>query len=300
MDRFHTRVVVLLALLGGCATATEPVAMNDGPYLGPTLEPAALIAELRARAESLPTLWANGTFEAEFVSPDRTDFVNGSLVVQHRKPGDLRVLGDKAGQRVFDVGLNADTYWALVKGGTDTLWYGAIDGIDAVDQRALPVRPDQLADVFGLAGFDADLLAEPFPVVRFNPDDDVYMVTWHERRDDLPGGSRVVAVREVWYDRATLLPRYVHLFDPQGRVIVRGDLSDHTEVTDAGGTRLARRYDLFFPETGSVMQLTLGQLRLRRGRFPIARSFAAPDPARPGVGNVVNLDDAPLNAGGVR
>ncbi|MEM6313376.1 MAG: hypothetical protein AAF743_04785 [Planctomycetota bacterium] len=274
----------------GCTPTVEPAVEVEGPYVGPTMMPAVVIATLRQRAEALPTLWARGTFEAEFVSADRTDFVNGMLTVLHRKPGDLRVLGDKAGTRVFDLGLNDDTYWALVKGNTDTYWYGDLANVDEVDRFTLPVRPDQLADVLGIAGFDADLLAEPFPVVTFNPDDDVYMITWHERRDDVPGGPMVVAVREVWYDRTTLLPKFVHVFDRDGRIVVRGDLSAFDEVAGGGGVLLARRYDLFFPETGTTMDLRLETLQLRNGRVPGRATFVPPDPERPGVGNVVDLD----------
>lgn len=288
-----------LLVVVGCTGKPTPTTTTPQPYLGPTLAAPALIDALNAKAETLPTLWAAGQFEADFRTErdGRSDFVNGSVVVLHAKPANLRVVGTKSGIRAFDVGLNDEAYWALVKGATDTLWHGRLDGLDAVPPGVLPIRPDRLADVLGLGTFDADLLAEPFPVVRFNPDADAYMVIWHERRDDPTGGPRYVALREVWYDRATLVPRYVFVFDENGRIAVRGFLSDPRPVAETE-TMLPTNYDLLFPDTGSTMRLTLDRLKLTENRAPGRRTFVPPDPARPGVGNVVDLDAALRATGG--
>jgi len=48
---------------------------------------------------------------------------------------------------------------------------------------------------------------------------------WNVRVPD-----RYVAQKEVWYDRKTKLPIKVLLFDPNGRVVLRADLSKHKPV----------------------------------------------------------------------
>ena len=61
--------------------------------------------------------------------------------------------------------------------------------------------------------------------MRFNNDADAYMFLWNVKLPD-----RWAVQKEIWYDRATLLPKLVLLFDENGRVVLRAYLSNYKSV----------------------------------------------------------------------
>ena len=87
----------------------------------------------------------------------------------------------------------------------------------------------------------------PAPTMRFNNDMDMYMLVWNAKLPD-----RWVAQREVWYDRKTRQPRFVFLFDLDGRVVLRGQLGRfrQIEVPDLPAAQwpwTPTDYRLYFP-----------------------------------------------------
>jgi hypothetical protein len=109
-----------------------------------------------------------------------------------------------------------------------------------------------------------------------------------------PLPDRWAAQKEVWYDRETKLPRLVVLFDENGRVVLRTFLSEHQPVEVEGAARedwprVARRFELYFPDTGTTMSLQLSDVELRRGPVPNDASFAFPGD-RAGVSKVIRVD----------
>jgi hypothetical protein len=280
-------VSLLVVQLPGCAPK-QPVKTSE-PYTGPTLALDELLRGLNERRARLPTVWASGSFElwARERETDRVQFVNGSLTVVFRSGGQLRLQGQKVSQTIFDTGISANRYWLALFADESVCWHGSIDPANPVAPTLLPIRPDALLDVIGLEPVSVDLIDPPVPTLRFNPDYDAYMVTWH-----VPDGDRWVTTREIWFDRATLGIRYVWLFNRDGKVIVRAKLRDEliVEGADHSDALLARGWDLLFVETGSTMNVRLEDVRLSKGRVPNDLSFRF-DPMRSGAERVVDLDE---------
>lgn len=269
-------LVALLCLAAGCAH-TQPTSRPSGGYFGPTESMPQVVARLNARNSRIPSLWARiKDFEVWANDPQRnkTDYVNGSGgYLFYRAPGEFRLRGtkDMAGL-ILDVGMNDDRYWlAAPSPGPDVMWWGTVGR--AIDPTTdLPIRPELLKDVLAISVFDQDLLAVPYPVMRFNTDRDAYMFIFC--RVD---GERVIAEKEIWYDRATLNPIVVILFDPDGRPVLRAYLADHRQISgQADLPAIAMSYDLLFPQTRSRMLLKLEVAEIQRNGAPSDVSFRFP------------------------
>lgn len=280
--------LLLLIFLPSCRPEREP---RVAGYFGPTEPLADVVEQINANNARIPTLWAKGYFEATIVDEKRKkQFVNGDAVLLLRKPHEFRMVGrkDVAGQ-VFELGTTEREYWMIVRPEADTMWWGTFDQLEHADPTLIPVRPDLLMQVLAVGDIDTDLTREPAPVMRFNSDADAYMLVWVYR-----GPNRYVAQREVWYDRQTKLPKLVLLFDGHGRIVVRAYLSGHRELAGAegGGAKVAGRYQLFFPDSGTRMDLTLSDAKPTQNGVPRAGSIAFPG-ENAGVSNIVRVDEKP-------
>jgi hypothetical protein len=282
----------LLFLASGCQ---QPNAILRTPYYGPTLTLSQLIAAVNVNNQKLPTLWASHYYEATIVDEKKqSHFVSGDGAFLYRSPDDLRLIGSmELVGTVFDLGSNTNEYWLKVIPQVDTLWYGRYADLNkaALTAQQVPIEPDMILQVLGIEPIDPDLNDLPAPTLRFNNESDWYMVVWNVKLPD-----RWVAQREIWYDRKTLLPLFVFLYDANGRVVLRARLTYHHPVEVAGMPKanwpvVPGRYSLFFPESGSKMELTLNQVMLKKGEgaraVPNDRTFKAPDPANAGVSHIV-------------
>jgi hypothetical protein len=297
MPHFHLPFAICLLtfsilLSSGCV----PKRANERRvYIGPTETISEVVQAVNANNRRLPTLWSSGYFEADIMDKGRRHYVNGDITLLYRQPGEMRLVAKKdiAGA-IFEVGNNRQRYWLTVKGDVDTMWWGSYDenGNSSPDARQMPIQPQLLMEVLGVGMIDEDLARQPFPVMRFNNDADVYMFVWNVRVPD-----RYVAQKEVWYDRKTKLPTKVLLFDENGRVVLRADLSKHQPVEVEGSGRnewpmVATNYRLYFPDSGTSMTFELNHLALqretRRVKVPNDSSFAFP--SEPGVNHVVQVD----------
>jgi hypothetical protein len=285
--------LILLLFAAGC----QPPPPTTKPYFGPTLSMARVINAINANNQKLPSLFARHNYDATIIDDNgKSHFVNGNGVLLYRSPSDLRLEGEKdLVGTVFDLGTNDQNYWLKVVPELDTLWIGDYADLtaDVMAERQIPIEPYAILQVLGITPLDTNLNDLPAPVMRFNNDTDSYMIVWSGHLPD-----RWVAQREVWYDRKSLLPRLIFLFDAKGRVILRARLSHPVQVNVPGlkpadWPSIATAYELFFPETGSKMDLTLSGLVLSKGEGPRAvpsdRSFAAPNPQRAGVKNIVEI-----------
>jgi len=140
--------------------------------------------------------------------------------------------------------------------------------------------------VLGIGDIDTNFNTAPVPTMRFNNDEAAYMLVWN-----YPLTDRWIAVKEVWYDVHTKLPRLVVLFDDNGRIVLRAYLKDHVEVEGSGGGKIAGTFELFFPENKSQMNFRLKDVRpnlkVRNTTIPNDASFAFPD--EPGVGKIIEI-----------
>jgi hypothetical protein len=287
----------LAALAFAAAGCPPPQAPAPKGYFGPTISPQAVVNSVNANNQRIATIWASGDFEAE-IHPDpanrqTSDFLNGELVLLYRAPDQILLVGKKdVAGRIFEIGSNGVAYWMTARGQTDTCWWGKYATIDKLDPKAMPVRPDLLLDVLGVTPIDSDMLRQPVPVMRFNNDADAYMMVW-----SLRGPSYWLAQQETWYDRQTLLPRLVNLFDTGGRVVLSAYLSDHMpiasspESADSGAAPplVATSFRLFFPDTGTRLRFHLTKLKTTNNGIPNEHSFRF-DPDLTGVGHVVRVD----------
>ena len=284
---------MVCSYLPGCQA---PPKQRAARYTGPTEPLRSVVEKVNANAEKVPTLRGAGSFEAWIAeSADRKPrFINGEVTLLYSRPRSMRLIGKKdiAGQ-IFEIGSNDDRYWVIVRGETDTMWWGTYQNLDRADPRRIPIRPDLVLEVLGVQPINTNFLQPPVPVLRFNNDADAYMLLWN-----VPLHDRWVAQKEVWYDRATLLPRLVLLFDEHGRVVLRAYLSKHRPVEVQGAPRddwpkVAARYELYFPDSGSRMTIELDDLALKRNNAPNQRSFTFPAGDRAGVSRIVAIDEQP-------
>ena len=273
-------LLVLMSLFTGCATRPAAVATADAVPEPTVLSLPELVDSVNANNERLPTLYARGYVEAvlyEEKGGGPTTF-NGSAIVQHQKPGRLRLKVTKAALgELLDLGTDGERLF--VRNGTQRLSYlGTVDQIDPRAAAGLPVRPDLMLQVLGINLLSRDLASFPAPVLEWNPDSRLHMVRFVEPA--ALGEPRLTVSKQTWYDvtdDGRAIPRQTILTGDDGRPLLVARLFDHEPVGDAGAS-VARRVYLYFPPTGSKMRIDLEDVQLtqsaRRGRtLPNARSF---------------------------
>ena len=273
--RLACLAVLLLVGCVGCVgrtAAPPPTRLITDPLTLPQI-----VERLNANTGRLPSLWARGLLDAtlyESRGADPLTVASADVYVQHLKPEALRLKVEKVGVGdVLDLGTDGDNLWLLLP--RDKVLYTGTSGrLDPRKTEGLPVRPDLLLQVLGVNDLPTDLLAEPAPTLRVNPDLGVYMLTFVEPAT--LGVPRLTVSKEVWLDGDTLLPRKVILYDEAGRVALRADVGGHVEVPtkdDSPGAKVATVYDLYFPETLSAMRFELQEVKRRHRGAPRAGTF---------------------------
>jgi hypothetical protein len=285
-------LIVLLFVVAGCNG--KGAQTGKGPYTGPTLPMYEVVQRINQNNSKVTSLWASNEMDASIVDDkgDRhNEVLSGSLL--YRPQRDMLIVATKpAIGRVFEIGSNDDVYWMSIKVGPDTAWWGHYRNLGKPCAQPIPIRPDLILQVLGVSVIGQDFNQVPVPVMRFNPDSDAYMFVWNGKLPD-----RWVAVKEVWYDRQTLTPRLVLLFDENGRVVLRAYLSDHQKVKVADLPEIqwpvvARNFRLYFPENGSKLVMNLTDVGLTGPKnVPNERSFKF-DPERTRTSKVIQLDEA--------
>lgn len=271
----YLTALLLAASLTGCIPRHAPTSQPG--YFGPTLSLPELAQQINANNARLPTLVASTAYDADIRDPETgkiTSVYDTLGAIQYRAPADFRMrLNKTAAGNVLDLGTNKELFWLVAPEGPQTMWWGHVGA--KVDARSeIPIRPEDLLQVLAIGTLNTDLLALPAPVLRFNNDQDRYMLIWVDRT-----AREFQARREVWYDRKTLAPVLVLLFDSTGRVVLRAYLSDHRPVDGMdGGPVTARRYDIFFPQTRShlVLDMRREKVQLTKGNAPNDGSFRFP------------------------
>jgi hypothetical protein len=268
-------IVFLSGILCACEEAPPP---RPG-YYGPTLSLAQVLAGINQNNSKIPSLWTRQEFEANIVDPqdNKAHFVNGYGTLLYQSPDRLRLVGKKEVTDLFDMGTDGDKFWLRLTPEQDTFWWGNLSEIDADTSGRIPIRPDLVLEVLGVRPADESLLREPVPVMRFSNTLDMYMIVWQSRLSD-----RWVARKEIWYERSTLRPRRVVLFDTDGRVEINAELSRFAQLKLDNFSQdqwpwIATRYSLSFPRTGSTMTLDLRDAAIEHNGFPKPISFAMPD-----------------------
>ncbi|HEV8608304.1 MAG TPA: hypothetical protein VGQ99_23420 [Tepidisphaeraceae bacterium] len=285
--------IPLLAILffaSCCGHTTKP---QPGCW-GPTLPMADLVQRINENSSAIPTLYARQEIQADLYDKSRNKsfYVNSSGDIFLRKPRELLLRGrhDLAG-KIFEIGSTQEVFWFTVYGDEDTRYWGHYRNIGKPCMEEMPVRPDLIGEVLGISDIPTNFLDAPFPTMRFNHDQCAYMITWNAR---LP--NRFYAQKEIWYDGKSYLPLKVILYDVNGRVLVRANLTNHRAVEVANlpqekWPRIATSYSLLFPESKSTMVLKLSDLALvSKNGHPKAGTIVFKDDSD--VSKVIQVDEA--------
>ena len=267
-------VCISLFSLAGCCAKKPP---TKEIYKGPTRSLPELVSDINQNNTRITTLWASGSFECWLRDEKgQTQHIDGDkLLLGFRKPIELRMVGEKFGapDRLFEVGSNPKQFWMWFPI-RDTMWWGEYHDDMPISYGDIPIRPDLLTEVLGVNDINPDLLKSPMPAMRFDPEQDVYDVTFHVMLPD-----RLIVEKEIRYDRATLLPRMVIFYDGNGRIVLRAGLSEHEHVNgDASAPVVATRFELEFLQTHAKLVLKLSELKDSYKGRPNDAMFRFPGP----------------------
>ena len=288
-SRFAPLAVFLLLPLSGCLRPQKPAG-----YYGPTDPMAVVVQHVNENNRAIPSLFAHHYTEANIHDPkkDKDTFINAGGDLFVLKPRELLMRGKKdVAGLIFELGSTPDRYWMTVFAGEDTMWWGWHRNSGQPGVRDIPFPPDLLLEVLGIGDINTSFTVPPLPTMRFNNDLDVYMVVW-----DAPLPDRWYAQKEIWFSRKTYLPLKVLLFDRNGRIILRADLTAHKPIPvpgrpEATWPKIATGYDLFFPETRSTMTIRLSDVALKN-KIGNPKPGIIQFPEEPGVsdGRIIQVD----------
>ncbi len=204
-------LVAMLALLAaaGCGPLREP-----RPPAPPAMNPGEVIAAHNAWAASIQHVWSRAaitvSLPGENDSSRRQTFdLDGHLFVV--KPDDLFLHGQVLMAEVFQVGMNAERYWVAVRPEGNTVWTGRRGG---PGERRVLLSASDLMTALGLFEVHPDPKGQTFISVRPQQ----YILT--EYRDV---GDKWVLWRRTWFDRRTLRPVRIDLFDAAGRPVMMSE-----------------------------------------------------------------------------
>ncbi|HEX4125390.1 MAG TPA: hypothetical protein VHY37_11735 [Tepidisphaeraceae bacterium] len=272
---------ICLLVIGCC-----PHAPATQPYTGPTLTLDRIVEKINANNAKIPSLWSELDFKATIIDDKETHTGAGEGVMMYRRPGDFRLVTKEVGNVIFDIGSNAREFWLATGPQTgDTIWWGiygdqgpAGPSPIGATRTTIPISPAAVAQVLCVSTIDTNFFQPPVPVMRFDADADAYVILF-----EIHAADRWLAEREVWYDRKSLHPTRVLLYDANGRVVLRATLGQYEQVQiDNAPTSdwpwIAGDYKLIFPDTGSTMEITLYQngALIHKGRLPTNASFTMP------------------------
>lgn len=283
--------IVLLACLGlvvGCATSPHPAPAPSENRLNP---PGLMTMEQVAHAingnnDRIPSLWATLNYSANIHDNGQVHSVSSDMgALMYRRPAGFRLVGQKElVGTVFDLGSNGSEYWMEVVPGTNRLWWGRYADLANLnsDRLPIPIRPDLVMEVLPVAPINLNFNQQPVPTMRYDNAADQYVFDF-----DVKAPDRWVVEKEVAYDRATLRPCRVTLYDANGRPVLKASLGMDLRVQMPGGGSpsdwpvVPGDYKLFFPDSGSAMEFSLRDVKLQqhmgRAVFPNAGSFKVPD-----------------------
>lgn len=276
MKRISRLMIAAALALSACHEA-PPVSTA---FYGPTLPLDQVVEGVNENNSKIPTLWARQHFEAKIVDQqkNKTTRIGGYGNLLYTAPNEMKLTAKDEVTDFFEMGSDGRRFWFWDKQ-NKVFWWGEYASVGNADTPDIPIRPDLVMEILGIRPLDPSLLDQPVPTLRFNNVADAYMIDWLAREAD-----RWVVTKEIWYDRQTLLPERVLLFDPAGRVTMWARLGNYQRVKTADADTsqwplAAARYELFFPYTGSTIRFDLTDMSLSYHGFPSAASYRMPDPA---------------------
>ena len=292
-----------LVVLVACRAAAAPTA----PAI---LPPADFLDRHNAWADRLPHLWARADLTLNFPKDE-----TGQKREQHdlgghlflAKPDRLFVHGEVLGKDVFTVGMNPERFWLWIRPEVNTVWTGRRGG---EGERRFILSPADLMMALGVFRIAID----PAVPAEFVAQAGHYILTERYPSTAAPAAPAAPADppaaaarvdpsgppaalspaasgprRRVWFDRETLRPVRVDLFDEAGRRLLLAELLRY-QPAGPDQTPVCTAYRARFYGDGQemVLVLRLSGVDLRKEPNPKVFDF------RPAPGaKVIDLDAAP-------
>jgi hypothetical protein len=267
-------IVALAALVAaGCGPMRGPLAAP----LGPQLAPPEVIAAHNAWADSIEHLWSRAAINLIMPRSDshgervRYDTEGHLFLI---KPDRLFLHGQVLGQEVFKMGLDSERFWLWVRPGANTVWTGRRGG---EGERRFILAPADLLAALGVLPIDL----APDELAAFDTQPNQYVLT----RQRMFGGEKI-PVRRTWFDRRSLRPVRIDLFDDAGVCIVMAELLRYQRIGEVDVCTAYRAR--FYSETEVDLVLQLSDVKL--DKEPPAGVFVYKVP--PGA-KVEDLDAGP-------
>jgi len=277
-------------VLSNRATAPLAAAMLAIAFASPAvvagdeiLPPAEVLARHNAWAARIPHLWARANLMLNFPKDEK-----GAEREQHdlaghlflAKPDCLFVHGEVLGKDVFTVGMNPERFWLWIRPEVNTVWTGRRGG---EGERRFILSPADLMTAIGLFRIDLD----PSTPAEFVAQRRHYVLT-----ERYPLTAAPAPRRRVWFDRETLRPVRVDLFDEAGSCVLMAELLRY-EPVGPGGAPLATAYRARFYGNGQemVLVLRLTEVKPEKEPNPLVFKYRLPPGAK-----VHDLDAEPSDA----
>ncbi|MEP0844975.1 MAG: hypothetical protein HRF43_19920 [Phycisphaerae bacterium] len=277
--------VCLLAFVAGCPGKTDwPAIEPSGPREPPAGLPQVLgrINDNAARMDF--TLEAQGDAAARHQRPDgKPELFDGRVKLLFRKPRDLYLeLNHTLGGEVMQIGSNRDEFWVWKRLNQDRYWWGRHDRMDAQAAAALPIRPEEVVEVFGLGALPAAGDAQSGPL--FEVASDRYVLCFLDRG---PDGRTYVARRLRVDRRAPHLIREIEYLTPAGRVRAQARAHSFRQVAGSA-VWVPGQLRLDWPGRDEFLQMKFDLLQ-RYDRDP-SRAFQSPLQRGRSVGEQIRVD----------
>lgn len=264
---------LILAELGVRTHAAAPRAAPapaSSSKAAPALSPAELLRAHNAWADSIQHLQSpadilislpTGEADENGASKRLRHDIGGFLSLE--KPDNLLLYGrDLMYGDVFKVGMNAEMFWVWVRPKMETVWVGRRGG---EGERRLLLAPRDLMAALGL--YRIELLSGT--KTAFSADERHYCLAEDRVIDD-----EVVPMRRLWFDRRTLRPARVDLFDENGQCVLMAELLKYERV---GGLDVCTVYRARFYGAGVMgLVLQLKAVDLVKPLKPILFKYSLP------------------------
>ena len=253
-------LVGILAALGGCCQC--PQQRPPLPAAIGVTEQARRLTEWSSRLPRIKATTVLGGVRMDYRDDSGRDHsvnAEGLLQIQQHpaassqafeRPADVLLLGKSFDQPAFEAGRNAANWWFAVKIDRKEAWVGdstrpvSVESLSAQESSGI-LRADLVPDLLGLSPLP---VAEPETgPLRQSPGNLLYLVDdptgtnrlliLGELRVLSPTGTvqRPIVRREIVVDRYTGHISEVRLYNVDGVVVVRSELSDYSPVTYADG-----------------------------------------------------------------
>lgn len=225
--------VLAASALASCAA---PDAMEDKPV--PPAEPLPVMSYREAATRynrhvaGLERLWARSVVEVRWIEEDgdrRSEQGEGHFVFV--PPQRVALSVGKLGKVILWAGSNDERYWLIDNQGDGVAYVGKHPSVEVVaptgdgEMRGpLPFKPDDVPFLLGLRPLpvDEELANRGDGRAVARTDNRAYVVT--------PPGGRV----SLHLEPERMLPIRVDLFDAEGKLAARGELSEHERLDQVG------------------------------------------------------------------